>query len=244
MPHLQAYHRPENLEQALQLLAREGVRSAVVAGGTRIVPTLKGVDEVVDLQRIGLDEQRHGADSLSLGALVRVQSVVDDERAPDLLREVARREGPNTMRNQGTIGGAIVAPRAESELLAALLVYDAAVTVQTLGGAHPMSLSEFLADVQGSLRGGIVTDVALQTGGATAHTRVARTPQDAPIVAAVARRDGEGALHLALCGVGERPLLIAPEEIDDLQPPADFRGSSAYRRQMARVLTERVLAAL
>jgi CO/xanthine dehydrogenase FAD-binding subunit len=244
MPKLQAYHRPETVAQALKLLHRKGVHTTVLGGGTRLVPALSGqVDEVVDLQAIGLDQIVEANDRLTLGAMVRLQSIVENDGLPKLLRTTARRAGPNTFRNQETVGGTIVAVDSESEFLAALLVYEAEITVQTLDGNRTLPLAEFLDDVEAALGRGLLTAVSLTTGGETAHARVARTPQDTPIVAAVARRTAADS-HLALCGVGSTPLLLSAEELDTLQPPADFRGSSEYRKEMARVLTARVLARL
>ena len=251
MPRPYTYHRPQSLEDALQLVAREGANTAVLAGGTRLNANLAGVDEVVDLQALGLDQVSHGEDAasltngrLSLGAMVRVQTIVEDEDAPQLLRQLARREGPNTFRQAGTIGGVIVAGDSESELLAALLVYNTEVTVRTAAGGHIMPLVDFLAELAMHLRNGILTGVSLETGGQTAHARVARTPQDSPIVAAVARRLPNGSALLALCGVAHIPVLVGPDNLDTLDPPADFRGSKEYRKEMARVLVKRVFEEL
>lgn len=244
----QTYHRPDSIEEALQLLSRQGLNSAVLAGGTQLNSDLSGVDEVVDLQSTGLDQITAGDERLSLGAMVRVQTILDaaslTNDTPPLLREMARREGPNTFRNAGTIGGAIVTADPESELLAALLVFEADVTIHTTAGAHTMPLSDFLTDVRGHLESGILTGVSLQTAGPTAHARVARTPQDSPIVAALARRKPDGAALLALCGVAPTPILAGPGDISNLDPPADFRGSSQYRKKMAQVLARRVLSEL
>ncbi|MFW6184357.1 MAG: FAD binding domain-containing protein, partial [Chloroflexota bacterium] len=65
---IQAYHRPESIEAALELLGRSGVRTAVVAGGTHLTPRLKeDVDEVVDLQAVGLDEVQHTETRMTMG---------------------------------------------------------------------------------------------------------------------------------------------------------------------------------
>jgi CO/xanthine dehydrogenase FAD-binding subunit len=47
----------------------------------------------------------------------------------------------------------------------------------------------------------------------------------------------EGTRRLALAGVARRPLLV--ERVEDLDPPSDFRGSSEYRKELARVLAAR-----
>ena len=71
---------------------------------------------------------------------------------------------------------------------------------------------------------------------------MARTPADAPIVAAVARRTPDQQTLLALCGVAQTPVLVDPDDVaDSIDPPGDFRGSAEYRRAMALTLTQRVL---
>jgi CO/xanthine dehydrogenase FAD-binding subunit len=174
--------------------------------------------------------------------MVRLQTIVEDTQAPALLRETAHREGPNTFRNAGTVGGVVVGANKESELLAALLVFEAEVSIRSKQGSQQVLLAEFLRDVSVALNGGIVTAVTLATTGKTASARVARTPADQPIVAAVARLAPSGQLHLALCGAANTPILVDPDKVKAaLNPPGDFRGSSAYRRQMAVVLAERVV---
>jgi CO/xanthine dehydrogenase FAD-binding subunit len=222
------------------------VYSALVAGGTQLVPDLSDTTgEVIDLQDIAsLRAIDIEGDRLTLGAMVRLQTIVDDSTMPTLLRNMARREGPNTFRHQGTVGGAIISANGESEFVAALLVHEAVVTIETPAGAHTMPLPDFLANVESSLRSGILTSVAVATSGKGADARVARTPADSPIVAAIARRDSAGALHLALCGVAPTPILVAADAQPETGPPDDFRGSSEYRAEMARILTERVLREL
>lgn len=249
MAQLETYHRPESVAEALQLLGRPQVNTAIVAGGTSIIARMaETVEEVVDLQATGLDQVNYAAGRLTLGAMVRLQTLVDEAQAPTLLREMAHQEGPNTFRHQGTVGGAVVMANPESEFLAALLVFEAEVEIQSTGGTRHMALPDFLADVPAALAGGLVTAISLATGGTGASERVARTPVDSPIVAAVARRDEAGQLHLALCGVAKTPILINPDGLNQLKaklnPPGDFRGSSEYRRQMAVVLSHRVIGNL
>ena len=144
MPQLKAYHRPPSVDEALQLLARSGINTAVIGGGTYIAAHMPAqVDEVVDLQAIApLREISQSGSRLTLGAMVRLQTIVDDERVPALLREMAHREGPNTLRHAATVGGTIVGTDKESEFLAALLVYEAEVQVQTGNGVKNVPLGK------------------------------------------------------------------------------------------------------
>ncbi len=243
MPQLKAYHRPASVDEALELLLRSGVNSAVVGGGTYLTAHLADtVEEIVDLQAVdGLDKISYTGQGLILGAMVRLQTIVDDERGPALLREAAKREGPNTLRHAATVGGIVVSPDKKSELLAALLVFEAEVQVQLNGGSKNIPLANFLRDVPTALGGGLVVSISLASMGRTASARVARTPVDRPIVAALARLDNDGQIRLALCGVDNVPVLMAPDNVKaGVSPARDFRGSREYRRQMAATLARRV----
>lgn len=242
MQQLKSYHRPDSVEAALALLGRPDVKTAVIGGGTALIAALPAdIEAVVDLQAVGLTAVDHTPDQMTIGAMVRLQTIVADKDAPELLRRMAHREGPNTFRNAATLGGVLVGADPESELLAALLVFEAVVWIQKAAGRQQVALPDFLVDAVGSLDGGLVTAVSLKKSGQTAHARVARTPQDKPIVAAVVRKDENGKLILALCGVGETAVLVDPAALDSLNPPGDFRGSSTYRKQMAAVLSKRIL---
>lgn len=249
MSKIREYHRPTSVAAALALLGRPGMTSVALAGGTQVTPQLvdsdyaldMAVDAVVDLQAVGLTGvERHG-ERLTLGAMVRLQTLVETAEAPALVREMARLEGPNTLRQMGTIGGLVASGNPESECLAALLLFDAEVQIQGRSGETRMTLADFWAQGSAALDGGLVTAVTIATTGQTASDRVARTPADTPIVAALARRTDDGNLRLALCGVAATPRLVTPEEVATLNPAGDFRGSSAYRRQMALVLSRRVV---
>lgn len=245
MPKLKTSHRPTTVDEALQLLSRSGPRATIIAGGTTLTSQLDDqIEEIIDLQAVGLNQITPDDDHLTLGAMVRLQAIVDCPDAPDLLRQSAHREGPNTLRNAATIGGVIVSADWESELLAALLVFDAQVKIQNAAGTKTIPLADFLAGASAWLQDGLLTSVTIAATGTTAVDRVARTPADKPIVAAVARKTSRGQRWLALCGVAPTPILINHSQLDALQPPADFRGSSEYRLAMAKVLSERVLTQL
>ncbi len=243
MLQLKTYHRPSNVAEALQLLSRPNVNTTLMGGGTRLVAHMdEQIEEIVDLQNVGLAEINYQPPRLTLGAMVRLQTIVDDVRLPALLRQTARQELPSTLRNMATIGGLVVSACAESELLAALLVYEATVQIETAYELKSMSLTDFWGDVPTSLVCGIVTSVSLAISGQTTTDRVARTPMDKAIVAAVARQTDDGNLYLALCGVAKTPILVNQTNIQEqIDPPHDFRGSAEYRRKMAEVLVKRVI---
>jgi len=242
MAMIRGYHRPTTLEDALAVLADSG---AVALGGGTMVNTISDSEpmEVVDLQALGLDGIRADDDRLELGAMVRLSSLVDSQVVPAMLRELAHREAPSTLRRAATVGGTVAAADPESELLAGLLAFDATVAVAHSLGSENMPLADLLSDPS-QLRLGIITSVSIAVGGDAAAHRTGRTPADRPIVMSVGHRGDDGTLRVALTGVAPTPVLVDLDSLASLDPPADFRGSSDYRRELARVLTDRVLASL
>ena len=262
---IKEYHRPATLNQALSLLQRPG--ALPLAGGQSLLAEPRDdMHAVVDLQALGLDSLQVEGERLTIGAMVRLQQLVESPHAGPLLAEAARREGPLTYRYAATVGGTIVTHDASSYLLLSLLVMDAEVEVQRVDGRRVFCLDELLDDPAAALKGGLITGVsALAKATGSAIAGVARTPRDKPIVVVVVRlaRQGDACreARIALGGVAARPLRahqaeeeltgrrfnerlvgeVAARGVASLQPPADFRGSADYRREMATVLTRRAL---
>ena len=242
---IQTYHRPHTIEEALKLLNRADVCSAIVAGGTDLNPNLDDeVEAIIDLQALGLARIEIAENRLSLGAMSRLQDIADYPGAPDLLKAAIRYEAPNTFRNMATIGGLIASCDWESETLAALLVMETSVEIRSVAGANRPSLEAFLAAPDAALDKGIITAIDVTVDGETAHERVARTPMDRAIVAVCGRKTAGGDIRLAFSGIAETPILTEPDSLEALDPPADFRGSSDYRRRMAIVLCQRIISSL
>lgn len=246
MPRVLAYHRPATIDEALSLL-REDASARVLGGGADLVGRLNLGElsdvTVVDLQALGLAGLTAEGDGVRLGAMTTLQQLADADALPPLLRRLARAEEPSTLRTRATLGGVVAGRRAESALLAGLLVADAGLTIVDAAGAWPLDLSAVL--VSGIGREAIATSLRLDATGAWASAATGRTPADTPIVAAVGRRRPDGSIALALSGVAPAPVLVsAADPTAGLEPPGDFRGSSGYRRHLAGVLAGRVLADL
>jgi probable selenate reductase FAD-binding subunit len=235
-----AYWRPSSVAQAFELLERPG--AVVLGGGTQLNPgpTTVGV-EVVDLQALHLDGIEAGpGDKVRIGAMTTLQALADSDAVPAVVREAARREDPSTLRAQATVGGCVASGDAESELLATLLVYEATVQVTSRDATEEVPLDVLLAGLP--VAGGrVITAVTIQTVGAAAVARTARTPADRAIVAAVAREAPSGR-RTALTGVAATPILV--QTADGLDPAGDFRGSGEYRRALAATLLARVVEAV
>lgn len=236
-----AYHRPSTLSEATTLLdsvSEQGIPRVILGGGT-LVNTATVAQEVVDLQSLDLAGITANGASVTIGAMTRLQSVSDDDQVPTTVREAAKAELPSTLRTLATMGGTVGAGSGESRLLAALLAYGAEVTAQTSSGTSVVPLSGWLDSPEGII---VSVDIAADGEGATAKT--GRTPADVPIVCAVGRSSGDG-ITLAITGVADTPVLVdASDPTAGLQPPADFRGSSKYRTDLAQTLSARVIEEL
>ena len=260
-----SYYRPESLPEAVALLAKAD--SVPLAGGTKLLASESGLPgtAVIDLQALGLGQARlvaaGGKQIVALGATLTLTglSLFLQEECPQngaaaLLQTTIRQAGPNTYRNAATIGGSIASRLAESELLAALLVLDASVTLHAPSNHHTLSLANYLAELERP--SGLISTVTvpMMTGQGASH-RVARTPADYPIVSITGWRMADGIVHLAATGLGERPFRLIDAEktaADDIERaataaaaanshPGDFRGDANYRAEMAAVLTRRTL---
>ena len=147
MQAITGYHRPSGLDEALALLNRKEVASAVIGGGTAIRESwMQSGVEVVDIQACVGSSVTAGSDRIRYGAMVRLQDLIDHPATPPLLAETAQREGPNTLRNAATVGGVVATGDHESELVAALLVHEAQVQIALLDQAVEVSLEELLGN--------------------------------------------------------------------------------------------------
>ena len=259
------YHRPHKLEEALELLQRAD--AVPLAGGQHLLAEgRREAKTLVDLQALGLDRIVLEQGRLRIGAMVRLQQLAATPHGCTLLAEAAHRDGPITYRNAATVGGIVATGDPLSCLLLSLLVLDAEVEVQHIGGSTKVVLDELLDNPANRLQRGLITAVTVTlcaTG--TALAVVARTPRDRPTVAVVVRltRHGEQCdqVRIAWGGVAPRPMRAHTVEqalsgrpleaamietalspaVVALQPPDDFRGSAEYRRAMIAVLTRRAL---
>jgi len=270
MPKLHAYHKPAELDQALDLLGRKRPRAVPLAGGTWLNPRigkdidspfgkLSRVEAVVDLSGLNLDQIERDPDTLRLGPMTTLAAVSQNQLcqswANGILAQAARRDAPVNVRNAATLGGTVVVAPVDSELVLALLALAAELAI-CCHNTKLYSLNQFLDDPAAALKNGLITqlrvNIPLHIAGGLA--RVARTAADHPIVAAYAilAEDGD-AMRIALGGVSHRPLLVSFEQIEDAEravqqaiaaaePYSDFRGSAEYRREMGTLLAKRALA--
>ena len=262
---LAEYHRPTTLAGALELLADRTSRRVPLAGGTHLVGALetrqrRNVDGVVDLAGLNLSFIQHFDSSLRVGAMTTLTELVEHPLcaglAGGILPDTARFEGPQNLCNAATVGGLVALAEPDSELFASLLALNASVVAVDKDGVESHRLLDDFAGSPSRLPQGtlLITQVRLPLfQAAGGHARIARTPMDRCIVAAVvvagvngefpqggpAAGGGGDTARTALCGVGPRPQLAG----GPLVPKGDFKGSAEYRLAMAEVVGRRARAA-
>jgi aerobic carbon-monoxide dehydrogenase medium subunit len=144
------YHRPESVEEAIELLAN-GPDVRVLAGGQSLVPLMKlrtvkpavlvDVNGLSDLDRIDA-----GKGALRIGALTRQQTLVDDRvtrEAHPLLGEAVRHAGYLETRHRGTVGGSLAFAAPWAELTAAAVALDAQIEARSSRGTRMIAAREF-----------------------------------------------------------------------------------------------------
>lgn len=264
------YHRPEDLTEALRLLAQPEL--VPLGGGTKLLAGKvdRSFTGVVDLQALGLNQIAWVGKQLQVGATARLAEWAeflaesDKSAAPPespyatpLLQQAIHQAGPNTYRNAATVGGVIASRLPDSELLAALLVLEATLS---LYAPEPvtLNLAEYLDAEERA--NGLITAITIPWHKGRGNSyRVARTPADTPIVSVTVWQPVGAGPRLAATGIAERPcrLWAAEKRLADgytadamiaaadaarsaSRHPGDFRGDASYRAEMAAVLTRRV----
>jgi carbon-monoxide dehydrogenase medium subunit len=152
---LKDYLVPENLPEALQMLANYKGRARVISGGTDVVVALRRreyeVDALVDISRIpGLARIEQQADNIVLGALVThaqvERSALIKENA-GLLASACAAMGSPQIRSIATVAGNLVSGQPAADASIPLLALSARVTITSAGGERVVPLVDFFLDV-------------------------------------------------------------------------------------------------
>ena len=143
-----AYHRPRDIDTALQVLGAGAV--TIVAGGTDFYPARVGnsVDEdVLDVTAVdGLCGIEEFDDHFRIGATTTWTQVIEAELPPwfEGLKLAARELGGVQIQNAGTVCGNICNASPAADAIPVLLTLDAVVNVASAGGESRVPISRFI----------------------------------------------------------------------------------------------------
>lgn len=272
------YAKPNTLEEAGKLLKQAGGGGYVLAGGTilalniaqglvkpQLVVDIKGVPE---LSVVKFDQHK----GLSIGARVTMNQVAshnDVRRQYPLFAEVCGNVGSYQVRNRATVAGSVCAALAASDVLPALLCYNAVCRIWTSQGIQEILVSDFIT--RGAIKelthGQIVVSVDIPTPCANshavyhklAHGRGGHATLAGAAVSACLIEDIYTEWRIALTGVApyvfradraEEVLQGVKPGVEQIQqavelataamaPEDDLQASAEYRQAMAAVFVRR-----
>ncbi|MGA9162358.1 MAG: xanthine dehydrogenase family protein subunit M [Actinomycetota bacterium] len=222
------YHRPDSLEEALQLLAEHGDEAKVLAGGQSLIPVMKlrlaSPAHLVDIGRLGMDAIAESNGRLTVGALGRhrdlERSELLDARYPVMAAAAPLISDP-IVRNLGTIGGSLCHADPAGDWGSVMLALQASVVLRSTRGERELAMSEFLVDTFTTALepDEILTEVRVpQPGGPTggAYLKLERKVGDFATVAAATHLSlSNGTIEragIALTAVGARNILASDAE--------------------------------
>ena len=242
-----AYHRPENLAEALDLLAEHGDECKPLAGGQSLLPLLAmrlaQPSVLVDLARVA--ELRNRERTVVAAMVTNAQLERDPAGLPPVVTAALPHIGHFQIRNRGTVGGSLahLDPAAEWPALALLL--DARLTLESRDrGRRTLAMSEFM---RGPLQTALEPDELLTVvtfpewpdGARWGFAEVARRPGDFALAGAACTVIG-GRRRVVVFATGRLPQLV--EEPGSIEATGDLHASARYRKHVAAALFTRVLA--
>lgn len=148
------YRRPGDLSEAVSMLAADSEETAILGGGTWLVPDLergaRSARVVLDLAAAGLRSIVPLADGgLRVGAMCTYADLLGSPqiaaRAPLLALMAAQITGGATIRNQATLGGSLIAARPQSDAPAVVVAARAVALVAGSGGERRVPAHELFA---------------------------------------------------------------------------------------------------
>jgi carbon-monoxide dehydrogenase medium subunit len=223
---VEAFAYPTSVKEAVALLADPERRAIPIGGGTAVSQGgRRGASLLVDITRCGLDRIETSAETIHLGAGVRVADLASAElpgAAGALLSETARGIATQPLRNAITLGGNVVHLASWADFPVALLALNASVHVSHQQRADfDMSIGELVAEHPhralpvGSLLVGFTVPVMGGSCGADYRRfRTTITDYSLVTVAALIALEGKRCSHAALAigAVGPRPVRVPRAE--------------------------------
>jgi len=273
-------HQPETIEQALALLAGDP-GAMPLAGGATLVAMLNAelIEPSALISLAAIKELRTiemlADGALRLGAMVSHADLAMEARLSgghNVLRQAAAQIAHPSVRNIGTLGGAVAHGDPSSDLPAALVAVDAVIEMAGPAGKRSIAAGEFFEDY---------LTTALTEGEMVTAVRLARLPENTAghyekfarvhgdyatlsVALILAMKGGECSyVRVALGSAGATPVRVPEAEarllgsaldggtVQDAaqllseasDPIDDVRGSAEYRLMLVPRLLQRALNA-
>jgi len=242
------YHRPQNLDEALKLLARQEPKTVPLGGGSSLSHYKGDPIAVVDLQNLGLNQVEIQGTTLKVGATATLQQLLDFPGTPEPLKKAIQWEVSLNLRNTSSIAGTLVMADGRSTIATILLAMDTRFT--WMPGKEEMSLPEWLPN-RTIPKGSIISEILIPLQGSVQYESIGRTPADTPVVIVAMNKKPSGQVRIAAGGFGPAPVTAFDgmlKEIDVIHAienvfmrSDDSWASAEYRKNAASIITRRLL---
>jgi len=221
---LAGYHAPQNLNEAITLLADNAVARPLAGGNSLLVEPSRsriGDAELVDLRRIaelsGIQSRDGG---VWIGATTPLVRIADDATVQVrflALAEAVRSIGDAQVRNRATVGGNLADQDPEADLPAAVLALAAQIEVRGPGGSRTIAADDLNGGpARTSLaRGELITGVLLPAPAARSGSAYEKIKHPATLY--------------AICGVAASVTLTASGSVSSCRVAVTGATESATR---------------
>jgi aerobic carbon-monoxide dehydrogenase medium subunit len=258
------YKRAWSVDEAVDLVARDGEDAKFLAGGHSLLPLMKlrlAVPEtLVDVGRLAeLSYIRDEGDHIAVGATTTHGELAASSllsRELPLLAHAAGQVGDPQVRHCGTIGGSLAHADPAADLPAVALALDATLVARGPAGSREIAAADFFRGLfETALQPAeLLTEIRISKPAAPgwAFQKFTKRAIDWAIVG-VAVQGGRVALvnmdqtpvraaavESALAG-GASPAEAAAHAAEGTSPSEDLNASRGYREHLARVLVRRAL---
>ena len=222
IPNKFSYHRPNDVNEAIQLLQEHGDECKILAGGHSLLPVLRNrlndPEHIVDIS--GLSELQGIKDnekSVTIGAGTThgeiARSSVLQQHAP-MFAIAASQIGDVQVRNFGTIGGSIAHADPAADWPGVLLASNASIVIKNASGTREVDVDQFFQGLFMTAveEGEIITAIRVPKTAFNRNSTYVKFPQPASrfaIVGCAAAVDKEAGqvteARVAFNGVSSKP---------------------------------------
>ncbi len=256
-----AYHRPDNLDDAANIL-KANPEATLLAGGMTLIPTLKlrlaNPSDVVDLSAVdSLNVLKFTEKKISVGAMTTHSDVSTSKKLMETipgLSRLAKGIGDPHVRHRGTIGGSVANNDPAADYPAAVLALNANInTISRTINADEFFTGQFATVLEETE---IITSIDFPIPRRSAYEKFSN-PASRYAIVGVMVADTEAGIRVAVTGAGssvfratkmEEALALdfSADAIADISLSADdlssdLHASSEYRAHLISVMAMRAV---
>lgn len=260
LSNLKNYYRPESIKEALTLINDENDKNIIIGGGSFLAfSNDPSIDGLVDIEKLGFDKLKLETNTIKIGSRVSIRVM----QKSNLLKKYfsgsinfcASKYFTSLQRNQATIGGILYSSFSNTEIIMMLLGLDTEVIYENLEGEKRIDINKLLkSSPQNTLRYSIIKAIEIKIKNLNVYLqRIAKTETDIPIISTMLIDDYDSGIKKILFScVNHLPVIYifknneSHEQIlnrikNEFKPISDIRASIEYRKEMAIILTKKLL---